>query len=311
MKTTNKPKLGLALGSGAARGIAHIGVLRALEDAGVKPDVVAGTSIGALVGGVYSAGKLDELAEIALGFDWKQVARYLLEVNFPRSGLIEGNKVTALLTEIVGELELAEMALSFRAVATDIMSGEEVVIDDGPLVAAIRASIAIPGIFTPARRNDDLLVDGGLVNPVPVSACRALGAEQVIAVDLNFGRVKNIRNRSSSDQNGANKPEQRTGINAKAVFEWLEQNTKQFDIGLLEPMKAWMERQSMPNIFDVLGNTLCIIEGQIAATRLQVDHPDLLIRPNVGHVHFLEFFRAAEMIEEGYRAATEALAGWK
>ncbi len=309
-RTRKRPLIGLALGSGAARGMAHLGVLKVLEEAGLAPDIVAGTSIGALVGGMYAAGKLDELTDVALSLDWKQVARYLVEVSFPRSGLIEGNKVTALLSEIAGDIDLAELPLPFRAVATDIMSGEEVVVGDGPLVAAIRASIAVPGIFTPARRGDDLLVDGGLTNPVPVDVCRALGAERVIAVDLNYGRVRDTRRANAKNAHQGLQRAEHPNFGAGRILDWLEHNTKQFDIELPNPVKAWMERQSMPNVFDVLGNTLGIIESQIAAVRLQVDPPDLLIQPNVGHIRFMDFFRAAEMIEEGRRAATEAVARW-
>ena len=309
--TEKRPRLGLALGAGAARGMAHLGVLRELEEAGLAPDVVAGTSIGALVGGMYAAGKLDRLTEVALGLDWKQIARYFVEISFPRSGLIEGNKLTALLAEIVGEVELTELPLPFRAVTTNLMTGEEVVISDGDLVEAIRASIAVPGIFTPARRGDDLLVDGGLVNPVPVSVCRTMGAERVIAVDLNYGRVKDTRARNSTVKEKSALASQRPNFDAGQIFEWLERNTKQFDIELPNPLKSWMERHALPNVFDVLGNTLGIIESQIAATRLQVDKPDLLIQPNVGDIRFMDFVHVGEMIEEGRRAAKEALAQWK
>ena len=310
-QTEKRPRLGLALGAGAARGMAHLGVLRELEKAGLAPDVVAGTSIGALVGGMYAAGKLDRLTEVALRLDWKQIARYFVEISFPRSGLIEGNKLTALLAEIVGEVELTELALPFRAVTTNLMTGEEVVISDGDLVEAIRASIAVPGIFTPARRGDDLLVDGGLVNPVPVSVCRTMGAERIIAVDLNYGRVKDTRARNSTVKEKSALASQRPNFDAGQIFEWLERNTKQFDIELPNPLKSWMERHALPNVFDVLGNTLGIIESQIAATRLQVDKPDLLIQPNVGDIRFMDFVHAGEMIEEGRRAAKEALGQWK
>lgn len=306
--TADKPKVGVAFGSGAARGMAHIGVLRALADAGIEPDVVAGTSIGSLVGGVYAAGKLDDLTEIVLGLNWKKAAHYFMEVSFPRSGLIEGVKIAEFLTTILGKREVADLRIGFRAVATEIMSGREVVIDDGNLVAAIRASIAVPGIFTPAKWKDDLLVDGGLVNPVPVSVCRAMGAEQIIAVDLNQGRVKDTRHSADSGKGEEKKPKHRTGVDAKKLFDWLERKTERFDVNFLDPVKTWMERESTPSIFDVLGNALGIMEGQIAATRLKIDRPDILIRPRVGHVRFMDFVLAGEMIEEGYRATQEALA---
>ena len=306
-----RPKLGLALGSGAARGMAHIGVLRALAEVGMAPDIVAGTSIGALVGGVYAAGKLDELTDIVLELDWKQVARYFVEMSFPRSGLIEGVKVTEFLERIVGRREIAELAVIFRAVAADVNTGREVVIGEGPLVAAIRASISVPGIFTPAERQGALLVDGGLVNPVPVSVCRAMGAEQVVAVDLNYGRLRRPQRLRVSGRREARKSDLIAGGNAGKMFEWLDRKMKHRSLKSFGPVRAWMERRSMPSIFEVLGSSLCIIEEQIAVTRLKIDRPDILIRPRVGHVRFMEFFLARETIEEGYRATVEALAKHK
>ena len=300
-------KTGIALGSGAARGMAHIGVLRALEDAGQKPEYVAGTSIGALVGGVYAAGKLDELTDIVLTLDWKQAASFFLEASFPRSGLIEGNKVTEFLAKILGKQAIRDLPIPFRAVATEITSGREVVIDDGDLVDAIRASVSVPGIFSPAERGGDLLVDGGLVNPVPVNVCRTMGSERVIAVDLNLGRVRDKRPATVADADGKKKASTFAGIDTKELFDWVERNTKRLGADLLDPVKAWMERRPAPSIFDVLGNSLRIMEAQISATRLEIDRPDLLIRPEVGDIGFMEFFRAEEMIAEGYRAAKDAL----
>lgn len=310
MGTNKKGKLGLALGSGAARGMAHIGVLRALEEEGLKPDIVVGTSIGALVGGMYAAGKLEDFTEIALGLNWKETARYLAEVSFPRSGLLEGSKITELLTEIVGKKKLEDLQILFRSVTTNILSGEEVVIQEGELVKAIRASIAVPGVFTPARYGEAFLVDGGMVNPVPVNICRNLGAQRVIAVDLNHGRMENSfpgdSSKDSEEKNlAASTPEARK--DAKKVFTWIEQNTKQFDVSFLDSLKEWMERKPMPNIFDVLGNSIRIMEEQIASNRLKIDVPDLLIQPEVGSVSFLEFHLTREMIQEGYRATKEAL----
>ncbi|HPK06509.1 MAG TPA: patatin-like phospholipase family protein [Aminivibrio sp.] len=297
------------MGSGAARGMAHIGVLQALEGAGIRPDIIAGTSIGALVGGVYAAGKLDELEEVSLGLDWKKAAGYFLEVSFPRSGLIEGTKVTDFLSEIVGSAKIGALPVRYASVAADVMTGNEVVISDGDLVSAIRASISVPGIFTPARRNGSFLVDGGLVNPVPVSVCRAMGADVVIAVDLNNGRVKEAPQAGLPEKTSPEGGPGRSGVAAVEIFAWLEKKTSGFDVRFLEPVKEWMSRDPAPGIFDVLGNSLRIMEEQIAAARLEIDRPDMLIRPAVGNVRFLEFHLAGEMIAEGFRSAKEVLAG--
>ncbi len=305
-----KGELGLALGSGAARGMAHIGVLRALEEEGLKPDIVVGTSIGALVGGMYAAGKLEDFTEIALGLNWKEIARYLAEVSFPRSGLLEGTKITELLTEIVGKQRLEDLPILFRSVATNIVSGEEVVIQEGELVKAIRASIAVPGVFTPARYGEAFLVDGGMVNPVPVNICRNLGAQRVIAVDLNHGRMADVFPKNAPEelqQKELPAPTSQARKDATRVFAWIEKNTKQFDVSFLDSFKEWMERKPMPNIFDVLGNSIRIMEEQIASNRLKIDVPDLLIQPEVGSVRFLEFHLTREMIQEGYRSTKEAL----
>ncbi len=180
--------VGLALGSGSARGLAHIGVLRAVGDAGVRVDAVAGTSMGALIGASFAAGKLEGLATTFLELDWKGIAS-LLDPVFPRSGLIDGQKIADVVRTHAASEAIQNLKVPFRAIATDRVSGDEVAIGTGDLIEAVRASIAVPGLFTPVRANDRILVDGGLVNPVPVSAARAMGAKMVIAVDLNHDLV--------------------------------------------------------------------------------------------------------------------------
>ncbi len=182
-------KIGLALGSGGARGWAHIGVIEALEEAGFPVQCVAGTSMGALVGGAFASGRVQSLKEVALRLDWKQAIYYFLEVTFPRSGLIDGLKIASFVRQNVGKTNIQTLPMPFATVATDVLTGQEVVIDKGDMIDAIRASISIPGIFTPVSRDGAILVDGGLVNPVPVSVARRLGADVVIAVDLNYGAV--------------------------------------------------------------------------------------------------------------------------
>ena len=161
-------QIGLALGSGSARGLSHIGVIRALEEAGIKVDCIVGTSIGALIGSVYASGKLEALEKVYLDFDWKKIA-YFFDVVFPKSGLIDGNKVTDFVREYVHAETIEHLPLPFQVVATDIATGKEIWIDQGDVIEAVRASLSVPGIFTPVRRNGRILVDGGLVNPVPVS----------------------------------------------------------------------------------------------------------------------------------------------
>jgi len=177
-------KIGLALGSGSARGWSHIGVIRGLQEADVAIDIVCGSSIGALVGGAYAAGKLDDAEKLIRGLAWSDVLGFM-EVPVPRSGLINSDKVADYLRERLGDPNIEDLPKPFAAVATDLTTGQEVWIRKGSLIEAIRASISMPGMFTPCFREGRLLVDGGLINPVPVSLCRSLGANTVIAVNPN------------------------------------------------------------------------------------------------------------------------------
>src|SRR5881394_4456828 len=188
-----KPRIGLALGSGAARGWAHIGAIRALEERGVKPDLICGTSIVALVGAVYASGQLDRLEDWVTKLAWTQVVR-LMDLTW-RGGLIRGQRLFNLFRATFQDREIAELEIPFGAVATELSSGREIWLRQGKLLDVVRASIATPGLFTPAVRNGVILVDGGLVNPVPVSMCRALGADVVIAIDLSWGKLGAYRQR--------------------------------------------------------------------------------------------------------------------
>ena len=305
--------IGLALGSGSARGLAHIGVIRALEDAGIKIDCVAGTSIGALIGSVYASGKLDDMEKVYLDFDWKKIA-YFFDIVFPKSGLIDGNKVADFVREYVHVETIEHLPLPFQAVATDIGSGEEITMDKGDVIEAVRASISVPGIFTPVRRNSRVLVDGGLINPVPVSTARSMGAKLVIAVDLNHEIVagkapKNLSKASKfSEQNSFVETLSRMG-GAKylAAVERINLGLQSMDNPALNQIQAWLAEESLPNIFEVLLSSINVMETQITRTRLHMDPPDLLIQPKLGHIRFLEFNRAEEIINIGYEETCKQL----
>lgn len=179
----------MALGSGASRGLAHIGVMRALAEQGLQVSFVAGTSMGALVGSVYAAGNLQKLEKDFIAFDWRRITA-LLDPVFPRSGLIDGQKVAAFLSDYLSGRKIEDLPVKFRAVATDLLTGAEVILDCGDVTEAVRSSIAVPGLLTPVRRNGQILLDGGLVNPVPVSVVREMGADSVIAVDVNHDVIE-------------------------------------------------------------------------------------------------------------------------
>ena len=292
-----RPRIGLALGSGVARGWAHIGVLRALERVGVKPDVVCGTSIGALVGGAYLAGRMDELEDWAKNLSGFRILR-LLDVKLGGGGLIAGVRMGKLLKRTFGGLTVPELDRPFAAVTTDLVSGHEVWLRTGGLDEAIRASYALPGVFAPVKIDGRWLVDGALVNPVPISVCRALGADLVIAVNLNTYILRRTRDSLPEGDN----------FN---LFENLRERPGKDGKG--KPGSLFMRQlfgggNHSPSTVNVMVAALNIIQDRLSRSRLAGDPPDVHIQPRLGHIGLLEFERAGEAIEEGEAAANDALA---
>lgn len=303
-----RPKIGLALGSGSARGLAHIGVIRAVEEAGIEIDCIAGTSMGALIGAVYAAGKLDELEAVFATFDWKKTLSFF-DVVLPKSGLLDGAKVGELVRGLVHAKSIEALNMPFQAVATDIANGTEVVIGSGDVIEAVRASISVPGIFTPVRSGDRILVDGGLVNPVPVSAARAMGADIVIAVDLNHEIVagknfKSLLNGMKHDDTNEAPLFARWVGDYRAAMQELKQKLLGGDVPGSAQFSRWLSpEETLPNIFEVLLASINVMETSITQTRLGLDRPDVLIQPPLGDIRFMEFGRAEEIIAIGYEHA--------
>jgi NTE family protein len=279
-----KPRIGLALGSGSSRGWAHIGAIRALEERGVKPDLVCGTSIGALVGAVYASEQLDQLEEWVTGLAWTQVVR-LMDITL-RGGLIRGQRLFNLFRATFQDREIGELRIPFGAVATELASGREIWLRHGKLLDVVRASIAMPGLFTPVVHNGTVLVDGGLVNPVPVSMCRALGAEIVIAIDLSWGKLGPYRTmgRELPAENG--EP------------SWFGRLRPGWLGGLRKPG----EQPKIPSIFEVFNTALDIVEQRVARSRLAGEPADVLITPLLPDFGPMEYHRAKEAIAEGRTA---------
>jgi NTE family protein len=288
----SSPRIGLALGGGGARGWAHIGVLRALEQAGIKIDLVCGTSVGALVGALYLAGRLDALENWALGLSRLRIAGYLdFRVG---GGMISGNRLTAALREHLGDLTIEQLPVPFACVATDLLTGHEVWLREGNLVEMLRASFSLPGLFSPVEVDGRWLVDGALVNPLPVSVCRAMGAHLVIAVDLNADPVGRIR-----------LPGQRI---PKAVGFELMPGLHQMQGKINNGLGAWMRKlfgrePDSPSLFGAMVQSLNILLDRVTRSRLAGEPPDITISPRVGHIGLLEFDRTAEVIAEGTAAA--------
>jgi NTE family protein len=291
-------KIGLALGGGAARGWAHIGVLRALLRAGIRPDIIAGTSIGAVVGGCYVAGHLDELEDFARELTRRRVLGYL-DFNLTGTGLITGQRLCERLEKHLGNCKIEDLNRRFTAVATEIGTGHEVWLSRGNLVEAVRASYALPGVFRPVKIDGRWLFDGALVNPIPISVCRALGARYVIAVNLNI----DISSRGTISSNvgplpGMNveeaEPQPVTGKNGVAVRRLLQR-------------QLFGKGEEAPGISTVMVDAFNIVQDRIARSRLAGDPPDAMISPRLHGIGLFDFHRADELIERGEAAATREL----
>lgn len=301
-----KTSVGLALGSGSARGLAHIGVIRAIEEAGIPIDCIAGTSIGALVGAVYAAGNLNSLAQAYSEFTWKKIA-YFFDLTFPKSGLIDGKKITDFVRGYVNTKNIEDLRLPFLAVATDIDTGAEVHLTHGDVIDAVRASFSVPGIFTPTHHQGLVLVDGGLVNPVPVSALRKMGAKRTIAVDLNHDIISGKAPGLATSHLDTQAPDRTPPTKFQEAMDWLNFKLQSLDNPALKYVRNWWSEEPSPNIFELMLASINIMETRITSNCLQLDPPDLLIQPPLGHIRFLEFNRADEIIQIGYDEARKQL----
>ena len=294
--TTVRPTIGLALGGGAARGFAHIGVIRTLEAHGIVPDVIVGTSIGAVVGGCYAAKEMDNLDKWARTLTVRGVLGYL-DISLSGSGLIGGGHLAAQLEGGLKESRVEDLPIRFAAIATEFNTGHEIWLTRGRLSDALRASYSLPGIFPPVLIGGRWLVDGALVNPVPVSAARALGARLVIAVNLNsdlFGRGTIIANHGPDENETAPEPAKVNGF--RRMFSGERSLRRQF-----------FGRRGRPGLPTVMVEAFNVMQDRITRARLAGDPPDVLISPRLGGIGWFDFHRAAEAVEIGNEATTKAL----
>ena len=324
-------KIGLALGAGAARGWTHIGIIQALEKLGVKIDVVAGCSIGAYVGAAYASGKLEALKEWACSLsDWQVLA--LMGVGLRRGGIASGQKVFDKLASEFCESTYEDMLKPFAAVATDLYTGREVVFNSGPIGDTIQASCAIPALFAPVAHGDRWLVDGAVVNPVPVNLCRQLGADFVIAVNLNADfrplRLEKLRQDHEENQR---KTEDFFTKSQNVLRQWFSPDSKEdkaleknedkdealSDTGELKTeegiasdviekveeefteVPAKVNKRNPPGIMSVMSSSLEILQARVTRSRLAGDPPDILIEPQLTDVGIMEFHRAEELCAKG------------
>lgn len=292
-----RPSIGLALGGGAARGFAHIGVLRTLIANGIVPDVIVGTSIGAVVGGCYAADQMDDLEGWSRALTVRGVLSYL-DISLSGSGLIRGDQLAKRLNVGLADKRIDDLPIRFAAIATEFNTGHEIWLTRGRLAEALRASYALPGIFPPVRIGGRWLVDGALVNPVPVSAARALGARLVIAVNLNadlFGRGTIIASHGSDDEDeAASAAPKSNGL--RGMFSGDRALRRQF-----------LGRRGRPGIPTVMVEAFNVMQDRITRARLAGDPPDVLISPRLGQVGWFDFHHAGEAIAIGADAAEKSM----
>ncbi|MCH6587979.1 MAG: patatin-like phospholipase family protein [Proteobacteria bacterium] len=298
LESPPRPKIGLALGSGVARGWAHLGVLRALERYGFGPDVVAGTSIGAMVGGAYLAGHAETLEDWARALNKVRIISYL-DFRVRSGGMIGGRHLVQAMQEHLGDTTIEALRRPFVAVATDLVTGHEVWLRKGNLIEAIRTSFSLPGVFPPVRMNGRWMVDGALVNPVPVSICQALGAQMVIAVNVNADIIGKSR-RGDQDVPSI------AGFDLLQELEAGKTMAPESKLGALT-RRVFRREPSQPSLFGVMISALGIVQDRITRSRLAGEPPDVHITPRLGHIGLFEFDRADEIIDEGEAAVERAL----
>ncbi len=288
----HKPRIGLALGSGSARGWAHIGIIRELEAMGIKANVISGCSIGALVGGAYASGHFDALQTWVEKLTWKDIVSFL-DMSVMRGGAIRGEKLLDFARQHMQENNIEDLPMPFATVATDLEHGREVWLKEGSLLEAVRASISLPGLFTPVKRGDRWLVDGGLVDPVPVSLCRAMGADIVIAVNLNADLV---------GQRDKKKPAVKASKNTlwDRVPEAWKSELSQRKHALMQQLLG--EQAEAPSMFEVMYGSLNIMQDRITRSRLAGDPADIILEPRLAHIGLMDYDKSEGAIAEGRRS---------
>ena len=285
-------RIGLALGSGSSRGWAHIGVLRALAELDIRPEIVCGCSIGALVGAAYASEKLDALEEWIASLTMLEVARFL-ELNLSFNGFVDTERLEEFIRKHVFEEDerIDDLPRAFATVATNLETGREVWFTSGPVLNAVRASISMPGLFPPVHYEGQWLVDGGLVNPVPVSLCRALGADIVIAVNLN------------GDILGRHLNQKQQPIESTGFISQLKHTVKKYSPALFQNGNA---EYAPPALFNSIAASINILQDRITRSRMAGDPPDILLAPKLSHIGLLEFHRVQETVAEGRECVLRA-----
>ena len=286
-KQKSAPRIGLALGSGSSRGWAHIGVIKALSELDIHPQVVCGCSIGSIVAAAYVSGNLDKLEQWVRSLTKVELARYI-ELNLSLNGFVDTEKLHEFFLQCVcrEDESIEDITVKFASVATDLETGREVWFTSGPLIDAVWASISLPGLFPPLQHQGRWLVDGGLVNPVPVSVCHALGADIVISVNLNGGVVGKHFVQKQDEP----------ATNSNHVLERLSRAVNKYSSDIFRDDE---EKVSPPGLFEAIAGSINIAQDRITRSRLAGDPPDIMLSPKLSHIGLMEFYRAKEAIQEG------------
>ena len=287
---STKLNIGLALGSGSSRGWSHIGIIKELSKLGINPGIVCGTSVGAMVGAAYVTGNIEKLETWACSLTKFDVARFL-DINTSMTGFVNKERFHDYLNENIasdGDV-IEDLSKVYASVSTDLETGREVWLKKGSLIQAVWASMSMPGLFPAIRHDNRWLVDGGLVNPVPVSACRALGADIVIAVNLNGDIVGKRFNKPVNKQETENNDKE--GLGGK-ITELVREYTN------LSIFDAEAETQP-PGLLDAIAASVNITQDRITRSRLAGEPPDIVFSPKLSGIGLLELYRAEEAINEG------------
>jgi NTE family protein len=296
------PRIGIALGSGSARGWSHIGIIDALSNAGIAPDIVCGTSIGSLIGAAYVAGRLPDLRRWAENATWREIVA-LMDIRLSGGGVVEGNEIVTWLRGLGVDGPIESYPKRYVAIATDLATGREVWLERGPIHEAVRASIALPGILSPAKIDAKWLVDGGLSNPVPVSVCQALGADVIIAVNLN----SDLLGRRFASEHPAD-----TTLGPQIPNEFIAGVLKQLPPVLRDQasqivQRLLAQRPATPGYFQVLANSINIMQDYVTRARLAGEPPHVMLAPRLRDIGLMEYNRAAEAITEGRYCVEQAM----
>jgi len=284
------PRIGLALGGGGAKGFAHIGIINVLEEAGVEIDIVTGTSIGAIVGAVYASGNLRRLERTASSIKLTELPR-LLSPSWSLGGVFSGKNAVEMLIELVGSDHIEDLNIPYGAVSTDLEKGQLETFCSGPLDKALKASFAIPGIFTPVLQEDKILVDGGTLEPVPVELNRSLGADLVIAVDLFSNTSTSVIETEETEE-------------SKRLWPSEVKTAAQYLLGLAEKLPL-ADRLQGPNALEIMEKTVCVSQKILSELKFKITPPDVVIAPAVSHVGFLDFHRGGPVVDIGRIEAEE------